>query len=104
MTEEFTPSIIAVAEALNQARLMANANEETAPQMGIYGQIETVLLSTLELYFRDRYSWMPEEWFQACAAEILAYVLNNGEDIQYNLIYFDRVGFTLTRPLPQVSK
>jgi hypothetical protein len=41
--------LIALAEMIDNARIAANANDATAPQSGVYGDLQKALQSTLEL-------------------------------------------------------
>jgi hypothetical protein len=46
--------LIAIAEAIDTARILANQNEETAPQSYVYGQLAKSLQDTLFLAIGDR--------------------------------------------------
>lgn len=46
---EHRESLKTLAATLNDARIQANANEATAPQRGVYGQIEEALKDVLAL-------------------------------------------------------
>ncbi|QOP66864.1 hypothetical protein SEA_ODYSSEY395_115 [Arthrobacter phage Odyssey395] len=45
--------LIVIAEAIDSARLLANQNERTAPQVGVYGTLVTALKDTLDLITGD---------------------------------------------------
>lgn len=49
MPSPFRVSLLPVAEAIDAARLNANADDRTAPQGGVYGHLVTALKETLVL-------------------------------------------------------
>jgi len=75
--------LIALAEALDAARLSANAMEVTAPQAGVYGQIETALRSTLSLID------------SANADEIFESIIRDGNNVRDAIDYATRTAADL---------
>jgi hypothetical protein len=45
--------LIVIAETINSARILANQNERTAPQSGVYGSLAEALKDTLDLITGD---------------------------------------------------
>ncbi|QGJ92878.1 hypothetical protein PBI_BEAGLE_121 [Arthrobacter phage Beagle] len=53
MTYTATTALTSVAESINSARILANLNERTAPQVGVYGDLAKALKDTLALITGD---------------------------------------------------
>lgn len=47
------PSLIDIAESIDSARIIANANDLTAPQRGVYGDLSEALGKVLRLMTGD---------------------------------------------------
>jgi hypothetical protein len=67
--------LIALAEALDAARMTANSMEATAPQAGVYGQVSTALQSTLSLIVGD------------LAPRVYASIIEDGNNVRDAISY-----------------
>ena len=76
MTRE--EELLALAEALDKARMAANAIEATAPQSDAYGDIETALATVLAHIVGSR----------SAAGDVIRLLAENGDSLTTTLDYY----------------
>lgn len=92
-------NLLLVAESINDARRMANANEATAPQWGVYGYLSAALKETLARHFDATLSRPFKGLAVYAAEEVYQLVIDNGESVDSNVSAFLAYGFRLTSPI-----
>lgn len=77
-----SPEGLALIEALNTARLLANASDPHSHQQGTYGAVETVLLGAIQKELLQQPEFLADEALLVAEC-LLNAALDGGENITY---------------------
>lgn len=79
-----SPEGLALIEALNQARILANASVPHASQRGTYGAVEDVLYGAIQTELLQQDEFLPDEALLV-AKRLVWEAIDNGENIAHQI-------------------